>query len=209
MCGGRLFQNAGIKGGVKDNHWPGPDGVAQLQRHIWPGWCAAECRLIDTMHGGGLRLDGDRRLQAGFKYHPAGRIGQADFQRFCGITQPRCFGIQKERRQTQPVVCPPCHPATGAVKPGQDGKTQAGLLLLLGRRPFFPHRNTVCNAVYGVLAAIGAFVPFHRLSTGSRLHSEFIAQAPFREAPIAGYRLCASCGQLIILHGYSISVRRL
>lgn len=37
------------------------------------------------MHSGGLRPDGDRGLQSGFKYHLTGRIGQADFQGFRGI----------------------------------------------------------------------------------------------------------------------------
>lgn len=40
------------------------------------------------------------------------------------------------------------------------------------------------------------------------LHSEFIVQTSFQETPVFGNRLRTFGGQLIIIHGYCISVRR-
>lgn len=58
------------------------------------------------MHSGGLRPDGDRGLQHGFKYHLTGRIGQADFQSFRGIVQSCRFSIQKSgARLSQSYAC--------------------------------------------------------------------------------------------------------
>ena len=154
------------------------------------------------MHSGGLRPGGDRGLQSGFKYHLTGRIGQADFQGFRGIIQSCRFSIQKERCQTQPVICLPCHPATGAVKSGQNGKSLTSQKLFTRQWAFLTHRNTICNSVYSEPATISVFTPLNRLSTGGWLHSEFIAQRPFEKhlsSAIACARLVTSSSLFMVL----------
>ena len=72
----------------------------------------------------------------------------------------------------------------------------------------FLYVNTICNSVYSEPATISVFIPLNWLSTGGRLHSEFIAQTSFRETPVFGNLLRTSGDQLIIIHGSCISVRR-